>query len=544
MKKFIIENKYLCILWILCLIALLIFTGHYANILLDVGREVYYPEQILKGKVLYKDLFVIYGPVSYLWNALLYKIFGTKLGTLYLSGAVCSIGIVSGIYLIAKRFLSEILSLAIGIFTIVTGVCATHLFNFTLPYSWAMLYGTVGFIYSVWALIKYSQEKKLPYLYLASLLGGFCVTNKYDFYIYAVLLMLIVILTKNKRAILSCLTCFMAVPVLCAGILFLQGVRLDNLLTAINDIKNVISTETLTRFYTVQGIYYSNKMLSMWLLNFLKTGFGFAGLICGYKLIEKNKILGYAICGIFTVLITIFTTPLLFMFLVPLLLITTIADAKKIINNKTILLLVFCALSVCAKCFWALHPMNYGNYFISIIITAFLAVVSTFADKKYEKIVAIGLLAVSLNFLFNSAMDRSYMNSKISTSKGTIYTYAKNAKTTNILIKGLTQNKAQSAVIFPEGLIVNFLTDVKADDYYNSLIPLYTESFGENKYIDNIKNSKTEYVVFNNLSMKEYGYNHICDDYADLFCQYVFDNYHEVIDINDGFRYIVFRKNK
>ena len=145
MKKFFIENKNLVILWVLCGIALFIFCGHYSNILLDIGREIYYPERILDGKVLYKDLFNIYGPFSYLFNALLYKIFSPNLGTLYFSGILCSLGIISAIYLIAKNFLSDCLSLAICIFTIITGVCAVHLFNFTLPYSWAMLYGTVSF---------------------------------------------------------------------------------------------------------------------------------------------------------------------------------------------------------------------------------------------------------------------------------------------------------------------------------------------------------------------------------------------------------------
>ena len=80
MRDFYLKHKPLIMLWLLCIIALIIFTGHYTNLLFDVGREVYYPERILEGKVLYKDLFVIYGPFSYLWNALLYKIFSVNLG--------------------------------------------------------------------------------------------------------------------------------------------------------------------------------------------------------------------------------------------------------------------------------------------------------------------------------------------------------------------------------------------------------------------------------------------------------------------------------
>jgi len=542
MKKFIFENKNLVILWILCGIALFIFCGHYGNILLDIGREIYYPERILEGKVLYKDLFNIYGPFAYLYNALLYKIFSPNLGTLYFSGILCSFAIVSGIYLIAKRFLSEFLSFSIAIFTIITGVCATHLFNFTLPYSWAMLYGTVGFIYSVWALIKYKAENKIPYLYLSSLLAGFCICNKYDFYLYGLFLFVVILLTKNKRTILSCLTCLMFFPVICGFTLFLQGLRFEHIITAAEDIKDIISTAALKNFYTVQGIYFHPKLLWFWVINILKTGFGFGGLIAGYRLIEKNKILGITICVIFGILITVFTTPIVFIYMVPLLIITAIAGCKSIKDNIPVLLLLFGVLSVCAKCFWSLHPMNYGNYFISMILIAFFAVLFSFVNKKYEKALAICLLCVGLNYLGNSFVNRIYMSEKISTSKGTIYTYERNAVAANSLIAGLEQNKPDAALIYPEGLIINFLAGIKGDDRYNSLIPLYAESMGERTFVNHIKSQNVEYIIFNNTVTKEYGYEHICDDYAGNFCEYVMNNYTQVEDIDEGSRYIIFRK--
>ncbi len=544
MKKFFIENKNLFILWILCGVALFIFCGHYGNILLDIGREVYYPERILDGKVLYKDLFNIYGPFAYLWNALLYKIFSPNLATLYFSGVLCSLAIVSGIYLIAKRYLTEFLSLSLGIFTIITGVCATHLFSFTLPYSWAMLYGTVGFIYSVLALIKFKSEDKLQYLYLSSLLAGFCVCNKYDFFVYSLFLFIVVLFTKNKRAILSCLTCFLLFPVICSLTLFFQGLRVEHVLSAIEEIKDMIATNALNNFYTVQGIYFNSKLIWFWVINLLKTGVGFGGLIAGYKLLGKNKIAGWVVITLFALLIVIFATPIVFIFMVPLLLVMTIFSCKNIKNNVSLILLVLCALSVCAKCFWSLHPMNYGNYFIAIILTAFFAVVFSFADKRYEKMVAIGLLCVGLNFLYYSTINRIYLTGKISTEKGTIYTYESGAEATNSLISILEQSKSDTVLIFPEGLIVNFLSGVKSDDYYNSFLPLYAESMGENTFVNHINSSKPKYIIFNSISVKEYGYTHVCDDYGSNFCQFVMDNYAQTEAIDGGIRYVIFGLNK
>ena len=97
-------KKYLIVLWLLCIAGLMFFVGNYAGILIDFGREVYYPEQILNGKILYKDLFNIYGPFAYQINAILYKIFGAKLSTLYGVGCVCSILTVSGIFMLSRGF--------------------------------------------------------------------------------------------------------------------------------------------------------------------------------------------------------------------------------------------------------------------------------------------------------------------------------------------------------------------------------------------------------------------------------------------------------
>ena len=200
MKDFFIENKFLVILWILSLVALLTFVGHYSGILIDFGREVYYPEQILNGKILYKDLFNIYGPLAYQFNAILYKLFGAKLSTLYGVGCCCSIAIVSGIYLIAQKFLSKFLSFCVGFFTIAVGITATCIFNFHFPYSWAVVYGLILFLFSLYFLLKYCDDKNSKNLCISSILAGIAITCKYDFLLYALIVLAISIKEKNWKA--------------------------------------------------------------------------------------------------------------------------------------------------------------------------------------------------------------------------------------------------------------------------------------------------------------------------------------------------------
>jgi len=543
MKRFIVENKSLVILWVLCGIALFTFCGHYGNILLDVGREIYYPEQILNGKVLYKDLFNIYGPFSYLWNALLYKIFTPNLGTLYFSGILCSYAIVTGIYLIARKFLSEFLSLSLCIFTIVCGVCAPHLFNYTMPYSYGMLYGTVGAIYSLLMLLKFKEENKTHYLYLSALLAGLCAVNKYDFLLYGLFLFAVALTTKSKKIILNFITCFMFIPIICGLILFLQHLNMTDCLKAYHEVKSIIASHSIEYFYSIQGIFFKPKIILLWIVNFLKTGLCFIAILGGVKILDINKIFGLVIIAIASIILYFIASPTVFMFLTPLTIITALVCIKNIKNNPTLICLIIGTLTLCMKCFWALLTLNYGNYTAPLLICTFLAVLFSTADKKYQKAFAIGLLVVATYYLVDFSIKRIALNYKVSTNKGSIYTYEKNAQTTNEVISGLTASNAKSALIYPEGLIINFLAGVKSNDYYNSLIPLYAESIGEQKFVDLLDNMKPDFVILTNQNMKEYGSEYICDNYAIGFCQELEEKYTILDDINDGFRYLILGRN-
>lgn len=546
MKRFFIDNKYLCILWVLCVIALIIFTGHYTNILLDVGREVYYPEQILNGKVLYKDIFNIYGPFSYLWNAFLYNVLGKNLMTLYISGAVCSIGIVSGIFLIAKKFLSEFMSFSLGFFTIVTGVCAFHLFNFTFPYSWAMLYGTLGFIYSVFFLVKYKETDLSKYLYISALLAGFCAANKYDFLIYAGFLFIIALFSKNLKVILNFITCFAFVPLISFGILFLQGLSLGNLIDSVKILQKIMSSKTLEFFYKSQGVFFNKTVFEVWAVNILKTAAGLLGLLLSCNLIEKNKPAGCTL-AVISVIASYYLAGLKsFVFLIPLLFIFAIISYKELKNNIPLFVLILSSIAVSIKSFWGLTPANYGNYYTAILLVSFFALLFTLIDKKYQKFAAVFILTVSFSYLVAYSYERTALNNKISTDKGTIFTLKPQADATNELLKFLENKKNTEMVIFPEGLIVNFLSknSTPSDDYYNSMIPLYAEVFTDKAFIKHFEETKPVYIVLNNQSMKDYYFTFICQNYALEFCGYVSNNYTKVQDIYHGFNYLVFKRNQ
>src|SRR5687768_5447393 len=67
-----------------CLFALLMWWSwrKWPDPMIDFGRELYVPWQIVQGKVLYRDIASLFGPLSPYVNALWFKLFGVSLTTL------------------------------------------------------------------------------------------------------------------------------------------------------------------------------------------------------------------------------------------------------------------------------------------------------------------------------------------------------------------------------------------------------------------------------------------------------------------------------
>ena len=538
MKGIIKDNKYLIFLWLFCILGLLFFCGHYQGILIDFGREVYYPQRILQGKILYKDLFNIYGPLAYQINAVLYKFFGAKLSTLYGAGVLCSLLTVSGIFLIAKKFLSEFLSFGIGLFSLAVGVTTSVIFNFHFPYSWAVLYGLVAFLFSLYFLLNFCDDKNSTNLCISSFLAGICITCKYDFILYGIIVLFLIIKEKNFKALLS----FLSVPFISFGILFIQGLRFSDLANFLIVIKAMAKSKTLTYFYQNSGIYFHPKALVTDFLLFLKFVIPFFAFLAGVCLFNRNKIgsISLQIFGWVTFL-WFFTEKyqIAFGFLPLVLLIFALFSYKKF--DFKLFILVLSALAAGAKVFWVLILQSYGNYYVPIILIAFLALLFTYLPKRLEKVVAIYVIIAGLFIFISNFSTLSLPQYKITTERGTIYTQKYIADSTNQLINFL-KNQNGNAVIFPEGMSVNFLSNTISDDYYNSLLPLYVETFTEEKIINHYRENLPEYVIFNNLNMKDYYFKYICEDYALDFCRFVKDNYEMDKIIDNGFRYVIFKR--
>ncbi|MCI1273229.1 MAG: glycosyltransferase family 39 protein [Clostridiaceae bacterium] len=531
---------------LLSILGCIFFVGHFNSILIDFGREVYYPKAILNGKVLFKDLFNIYGPFSYLFNSILYKIFGTKLQTLYIAGSILGTIFVSGIYAISRQFLDKATSFVIGLFAITLGITTTVIFNYTFPYSWAMLYGIIFFVWSLFLLIKFinAEDKPFKLLIFSLVLAGFAISNKYEFILYGIFTLLYAIkfYIRDLKKLLVIISTFLLPIILSYGILFLQGLSLSELINSFSIIKIMMHTRTLQHFYQSTGILVSVNLLLITLVAFIKAFVLFGILYLCTKLWNKNKIGGGILYAIFIPLIMLFALePIqnIMMFLPILLIILGIKNIKTI--NESTKILIIATLLVSAKSFWGLLILSYGSYYAPLLLIPFFA---TLKNETYKNTAKTLLAIISLSIFIGQINTLKFCNSKIEANGNYIYTFQTAQASYDELNNYITSNTkpADKIVIFPEGMTINFLTDRKSDDFYNSLLPLYIETFSEDKIINYYKKDKPEYIIFTNENMKDYGFNYICNDYAQGFCSFVYSNYKNVKTIDGENRFLIFKK--
>ncbi len=497
MQNFIKTDKGIILLLILIFCSILpFFFLHQGLLLIDTGREFYIPQQMLQGKVLYKDIFNIYGPLSYQFNAILLSLFGQKINTLYFAGIINSLVIIITLYLLAREFLKKHVCFLFSILIMFSLVFTTFLYNSNLTYSFAIIYALSSFLISLLFLIRYIENGNTLMAYLSCLFAGISITNKYEFSLYPFVLAYVLIFIKpiGIKNIIKSLGCFILIPFISFGYILLQGININEIKDTIILFQNLVNAPTLKIFFLKVGVFFN--------FSYIK------------HLILQNKI--FAIFGI-----------------IPLInLIIFLINIKKLYENKPLFILLLCAITASAKSFFYLNVNHMGIFIFPICSLALIILIS----KYYEKFIPIFLSACILLFAAEDFSALKYKNYFLKTKKGNIYTFKKDGepikKVSDFIINN-TKN-TDKTVVLPEGCFINFITERKGDDFYYNLSPLfYNDVFGEKRIIKHFKENLPEYFIILPINNIEYGSSYFGIDYAQNFYEMIINNYDIVKQEND-----------
>lgn len=535
MIKFKIDKNllYIILLTIVTLISFIVMYGKLGCFIIDCGREAFFPMQINDGGVLYKTMINIYGPFSYMFNALLYKLMGTNLNTLYLAGLIGGYTIIMSVYILAKNFISEHLGFILGLLTIAVGIFSTNVFNFIFPYSYGMLYGTAFCLLSLIFLFEKTKYSAL----IASLFAGFAITNKYEFILYAPVFFfaLYKLYKPNKKEILYSIVLFLVSPMVCFGILFLNGLNYTDIERSIKIVKYISQSTTLHYFYSKAGLIYRNEHFIVWGKQLLNCCLAFFLLISGFN--TKRKIIKLILFIFAIIYLALVMNCFIFSFVPILTLILFLFTYKQLsIEAKIYILSIF---SISVKTFLGLSYQGYGVYYFTPVILSLLLLV----PKKNIRECSVFLLITSLIVLFVNYKG-NIKTYPIQTERGTIYVEKPYGKTLEQTINYINNNvkKNERVVIYPEGQLINFITDRQSDNLIYSLIPLYIETFGEKNITHRFSVIKPEYIIIHNWNTSDYKFKELCGDYGFKIYDYIKSNYKKDVTYGQFLKFTIYKR--
>ncbi len=520
MKEGILKRNWQVVLFNIIIIACFIFGyGRFGDVFVDSFREFYIPEQMLNGQSLYKDIFVIYPPFAYLLNAFLFFIFGTKLKVFYITGLAAVLGILNLVYKLSSKFIDKNSSLGIVLFIISAGCLSPNVFNLFVPYSFGILYGILFVLGSLYFIL----EEKYPIAYF---LYSLAICSKYEF----ILLFPLLFWMSGKRDLIKNVIAFLIPIVFTVTVLFIQGVRVNDIILAVHFVVGMSSAKTLYWFYSVSGLIFRPEILPVYAVNIIKYAIPFVILY-----FFRN----FFTCVITLVYLYFVINPEIFIYLFPLIAVFFVINFRKSDKNKRFF--VAASILVSLKIFFALTLQSYGVYFLPFgLIALFITI-----PDKLKKPLGTLIICAAVILGIKNVQALSLKKEKIQTRNGVVYIFQHNSaiKKAVEFIENKT-DKDDTIIVLPEGLSVNVLTGRKSDNKFYSLIPLYVETFGEDLIIERLEKTLPEYILITNYDTSNYYYSSFGNDYAKEIYRFISDNYANIESIDDRISVKIFKLKK
>ena len=560
--------KELSIIFVVSLILYILFYAKYDVYLIDVGREAYLPWQMLKGQLLYKDIFNVYGPLGYQINAIAYAIFGVKLSTLYLMGFLNSLIILFTTFFIGKLFVDKKTAMCISGLTLFVCVYAKNFFNFIFVYSYSAIYALSGFLLSLLAMLFYLRDKKNLYLTLSFFFAGFAFANKIEYlpYFGFIFVCLPFFVKKDWKQYLYSFGAFMLMPVISFGILFIQGVGINDLLEAFDLIKKLVLASSTNYFYYNYGLYFNPPMV--WdgvrlLFAMLKTAIPYGFVLYGINflckkhsanklfvvfanifivlaslaiIIKKYNMMYNMYVGLFAWLglVMLIILPIAAVYCICVLYRNKFDCAKLDVLDKMFLFMCISAVLVSLKGLFSIFIACYGTFNLAALFLPFVIFFVYYVPKAFKfvdkdifaAVIKDLCVAVMIAFLIMTLYRIGETKLKaVKQPKGTIYIRDLYGKQ-NELIEFIRNNTAKDAkvVTIPEGAIINFLAQRDTDNKYYYLIPGNVEIFGKENILKDFKQNPPDYFLLNELLYTVYQKGAFCS-YTRNVCDFIKSDY-------------------
>lgn len=562
MEKFKNLNNFinpLIIIFIILILAIFLGNNFYV-ILSDRGRELLIPQEIMNGLAPYKDINLIYFPLGYYINALLYKIFGISIYTLICSQTFFSIVYMLGFYFLSKEFLNKTTSLLLTLLVIVSCIFANNdLFGFIFPYSFAASYGILGTFFAVFCFVKLFKTDNLKYLYLSALSVSFAICCKLEFFVAPIIFIIGLFLYKKlpvKEYIKTALI-MLIFPVITFTILIWQGVSIENIISSIKFGTDFAKTPVMSEFLSFIGVYPFEIIKSLKIFIKCIPCIFFTLILSIIAFLLENKFPKKFILPIFAIIILFYnfqdnSVYSCWLILPYITLIALFLKYKDLIKNKPALFIIISAILMGQREFFKLILYLYGTFSFPLYILSLCILIKLFAPKFIFNIEIkkfINFILIILICIFSTKLiSKIYTNNFIlKTPKGNIYTSDSYSRILNDTIDYINKNtdKNDTILALPEGTLINFLTDRKVDMHCFMMDRLYHDAYGEENARNIIAKTNSDYILLiEDFDLNNFSKPYLYHPKSSLSGKYIAENYDIVKKFITNDASIIILKNK
>ena len=536
----------------------------WGSLVIDTGRELWLPGELLKGKVLYKDIVSFYGFLPPYLIAGLYKIFGISINTLVYTGIALTLIVSFTIYRIARFFLDQGFSTLLVVnflFVFAFGNYNTSgIFNYILPYTFASTFFMASTVLSLYFFLKFifSDNEKNLLIWSIFLTAAFLCRLESALAVWPAFLLSGSILAarqdKTKQIkILVCIFRPLLLAALCYGVFFLAtGTFYYFKETFIGSIKTITNTPFAKGMGGFDDIVMNISQISKSFLSHIIIFSGLA-IFCrtASRSSDKETTSAPAIMPLlaaFLVFISLKQNDIYhfqYHCLTLILLCGTIAYLSQTLHHQSttrslgLLTLFTTSFFATYRIFLATSPYFYGFSLLTLPLICYYIFFCDIVKSTLEnrlKIPAGLLSAVLAGFLIlmiipfweHSESNYRYRDTLSTTSKGDLY--SADIRQNDLFWKTVDYIKKNTAkdstvVAFPEGVGINFFTDRATPLRHHSFLPHDIKLFGENKILLEMWAAKIDYIVILTRDTSEWGPASFGVDYAKKIRKWIDNDY-------------------
>lgn len=544
--------------------------------LVDFGRELYVPWQIVAGKVLYRDIAYFNGPLSPYFNAAVFAILGVSLRSIVIINTLLLAGLVAMVWMLFRK-LADAFAATVACVVLLTVFSFIQLggvgnYNFITPYSHEITHGVILSFAAILCLGKYlAEQRRELWAFVLGFVLGLIFLTKVEVFVAIFFAMLIgVLLSKPTAKVLGGLMSGMILPpvvtflLLCLvmptgealrGTLGSWAYAFNREITGLPFYRQILGTTDLTgsiqTILKVTGVYCVILAIGISLAFLVKSHrrtiiliIVIASLAAGFAFYHYRVNLGVwqgSLRGLTIV------SPLIAIWM------TLLA-----VRNRNPDAIIRCVISVfaavlLAKIFFNVLAYHYGFALAMPATLVAIAAVMGWLPNELDRrgqfgcavrsvaMPAIGLFVFVYLFVFGTM----YVKKAGMLGQGPDAFYSdRRGYPVDVMLQFLAQLPREAMVaVVPEGVMINYLSGRPNPTPFINLMPPEVLMFGQERILRSFSEHPPDYIIINRLAdPKEYGFKDF-GEYAPGISNWIEANYVEAnLNLSPNFEFRLLRK--